>query len=265
MSPVNDKISPSLDKGLTALEYLAERSHDSNSLSHLSRELGIPKTSLLRLLVTLRRRGYVQQDEEGRYRIGTRLLEFDTVSRPWPRLRGAAYPVMCETAQAAGEACHLSVLSEGGAVFLDKVEAPKSVITVTTRIGGKAALHASASGKVLVAALTQADLERTLDLYGLPRLTENTITSVPKFKDHLVEVLQQGYAVDLQEEEEGISCVAAPLKDHRGGVVAAISLTGLSPGFGPERMDRLANMVKRAAAKISMRLGYKAEGYSIEA
>ena len=142
-------IAPALDRGLTILQYLSENSSNSHSLTQMSRDLSIPKSSLFRLLATLKARGYVQRDEEGRYRLGTKVLEFEAAHRPWSRLGGVASPSMHQLAQKARETCHLAVMGEGGAVYIDKVEGPRSLM-LSSRIGGKAALHASAVGKVLM-------------------------------------------------------------------------------------------------------------------
>ena len=222
----------------------------------MTRDLAIPKSSLFRLLATLEAREYVVRDEEGRYRLGTKVLEFEAAYRPWSRLRGVAFPFMHQLARQAKETSHLAVLGEGGAVYLDKVEGPRSLM-LSSRIGGKAALHASAVGKVLMAGLTEEKLEEVVAQYGLPRLTERTITSFAQLKSHLAEVRERVYAVDDEEEDEGIRCVGAPIRDHRGTVIAALSLSGLGVNFTPERIPQLVEMVKAVAARMSAHFGYE--------
>ena len=253
------RIAPALDRGLTILEYLARSNTRSHTLAQISRDLRLPKSSLLRLLATLEGRGYVERDERGMYEIGTKILEFESAYRPWPRLRGAASPIMSELSQTARETCHLAVLGQGAAIYMDKVDGPKP-FSIATKIGGKAALHASAVGKVLLAGMTEAELEKQIEEHGLPKLTEMTITSSQEFKVHLAKIRDQGYAVDDEEEEPGMRCVGAPIRDHRGRVIAALSLAGLSPSFGPQRIGSLIEMVKGAAVRISTNLGYSADG-----
>lgn len=253
------RIAPALDRGLTILEYLAKSNTRSHTLAQISRDLRLPKSSLLRLLATLETRGYVERDEQGTYQIGTKILEFETLYRQWPRLRAEASLLMYELAQRAKETCHLAILGEGGAICVDKVDGPKSY-SIATKIGGKPALHASAVGKVLLAGLTEAELEQRIEEHGLPKLTETTITSPHELKIHLAEIRDKGYAVDDEEGEEGMRCVGAPIRDHRGRVIAALSLTGLSPSFGPQRIGNLIEMVKGAAVRISTNLGYSADG-----
>lgn len=253
------RIAPALDRGLTILEYLAKNADMSHSLAQISRDLHLPKSSLLRLLATLETRRYVERDERGAYHLGPKILEFETLYRPWPRLRAEASSIMYELAQLAEETCHLAILGEGGAVYVDKVDGPKSY-SISTKVGGTTALHASAVGKVLLAGLTEAELDRQIEKHGLPELTKTTITSSRELKNHLAQIRDQSYAVDDEEEEEGMRCVGAPIKDHRGRVIAALSLTGLSPRFGPQRIESLIRMVKDAAARISTKLGYSSDG-----
>lgn len=252
-------LAPALDRGLTILEYLAENSSNPLSLAQMTRDLAMPKSSLFRLLATLETKGYVERDEEGRYRLGTKVLEFEEAYRPWSRLRGVASPFMYQLAEQAKETCHLAVLGEGGAVYIDKVEGPRS-LTLSSRIGAKAALHASAVGKVLMAGLREEELEEVMARYGLPKLTERTIISLAELRSHLAKVREQGYAVDDEEEEGGVRCLGAPIRDHRGKAIAALSLAGLSANFAPERIPELVKMLKETTAKISHHLGYVSPG-----
>jgi DNA-binding IclR family transcriptional regulator len=249
------RIAPALDRGLTILEHLAAHSGETLSLACLSRELGMPKSSLFRLLATLERRGYVERDRQGAYRIGAQILSFQTVYRPWPRLMASAYPIMHALAQEARETCHLAVLSQSGPVYLEKIEGPRP-FTVGTRVGGRVAHHASAVGKVLLSELAEDELAGILEANGLPRLTSNTITSAESLVAHLALVREHGYALDDEEEEAGVTCLAAPIRDSRGKIIAALSLTGLSPGFGPCRVEILAGLTRDAADRISSDLGY---------
>lgn len=246
--------SRALNNGLLLIELLAKES-EPLTISECSRRLGLPKTSVLRLLSTLEESRYVYRDDRLRYHLGTKLLELQTSDGAWSRLRSAATPTMRDLVAQSGEACHLAVIAHGYAVYVDKVDSPKP-ISLASRIGSRASLHASAVGKSLLASLNPADVDKLISESGLPQLTDKTITSPVDLRDHLRLVLAQGYSIDDEEEDEGVRCVGAPLFDHNGITVAALSLAGLSVDITPERIPNLANMVKEGAAAISQRLGY---------
>jgi len=247
-------VSRALDHGLQILEFLADQT-EPQTLSDICRRLELPKSSTHRLLATLEKRGYVNRDSSLKYGFGPKLLELVGAYDPWLRLRRAASPVMHDLAQRSGETCHLAVLFKGHAVYVDKVNSPRS-ISMASRIGSTAALHASSVGKALLSGLTSEDLDVFIAQHGLPRLTEKTISCREELKGHLQEVRAQGYAVDDEEEEEGVKCVGAPLFDHNGKVVAALSLAALSVDVSQDRILELAEMIREAAAKISYQLGY---------
>jgi IclR family acetate operon transcriptional repressor len=247
-------ISRALDHGLRILEFLADQT-EPQSLSDICRQLELPKSSTHRLLATLDQRGYVNRDGSLKYGFGPKLLELVGAYDPWLRLRRAASPVMNDLAQRSGETCHLAVLFRGHAVYVDKVNSPRS-ISMASRIGSTAALHASSVGKALLSGLAPAELDAFIAQHGLPRLTAKTITCPDELREHLTEVRVRGYAVDDEEEEEGVKCVGAPLFDHHGQVVAALSLAALSFDLPQDRIPELARMVRDAAAKVSYQLGY---------
>lgn len=247
-------ISEALNNGLRILEFLAQQSQP-RTLSECARRLELPKSSAHRLLATLEQRGYVERDEALKYRPSSKLIELARSHDPWSRLQQIATPMMQELAERSGETCHLAVLSRGHAVYIGKVNSPRS-ISLSSRIGSMAALHASAVGKALLSGLSMAQVDNFVQEYGLPELSSKTITCPAKLKAHLQEIKIQGYAIDDEEEEEGVKCIGAPILDHTGNVIAALSLSGLSVDLTPERTPELAAMVREAATKVSYQLGY---------
>lgn len=247
--------SPALRTGLQILEFLASQA-EPKSLTDISNSLALPKSSTHRLLVTLDSQGYVERDGTGKYLFGPKLLELVGAYDPWLRLRRAASPIMQDLAMRSGETCHLAVLFRGRAVYVDKVNSPRS-ISMASRIGSTAALHASSVGKSLLTGLPSEALGSFIAEHGLPKLTEKTITCPDELKQHLQLIREQGYAVDDEEEEVGVVCVGAPLLDHTGEVVAALSLAALRWDVNAERLPELTDKVKKGASTISGRLGYQ--------
>ena len=129
---------------------------------------------------------------------------------------------------------------------------------MASRIGMRNYAHSCAVGKVLLAFLPDSEVEGIIAQKGLPRLTKHTIVRPRELKQHLAHVRTQGYAVDDEENEEGIRCVAAPVRNDRGEVVAAISISGPSVRLTEERVHgKLKKQGMKSALEISEKLGYK--------
>ena len=163
-------------------------------------------------------------------------------------------PVLEALATAVGETVNLAVLRGTVAVNLEQVRGPAAITTVNW-VGQPTPLHATASGKVLLAAFAPDDLAAFL-ARPLARLTPQTVAEAPALEHELARVREQGYAMTNEELEQGLNAVAAPVRDAGGRVVAAISVSGPVYRFDAARMAEVAPAVVAAAADISRRLGY---------
>ncbi len=147
-------------------------------------------------------------------------------------------------------------------MYLDKVEKisdPKG-LRMASRIGMRNYAHSCAVGKVLLAFLSDSERDEIISQKGLPRLTKNTIVNLSQLNRHLTDVKAQGYAVDDEENEEGVRCVAAPVRNDRGKVIAAISISGPSVRMTEKRIQgELKTQVMKTAVVISRKLGFKTE------
>jgi DNA-binding IclR family transcriptional regulator len=152
---------------------------------------------------------------------------------------------------------HLGVL-DGDAVLCVESLTSLRALAVATRVGARAPMHTSSLGKVLLAVQPWAQVYELLQRTGLPRLTDHTIVHIETFRAHLAEVRVRGYAVNNEEEYLGVSCVAAPVWDWRGDVVAGISIAGVAPRFAGHRVALFGRAVIAAATEISQSLGYRA-------
>ncbi len=234
-----------LARGLRVLEALAGMGEAG--LSPLAEALGLPKSTLYRLLQALVREGFVEEGE-GLYRVGPKafLVGQAYLSRG---LLQAARPPMEALAEALGESVNLAVRLGNEALYLDQVEG-RRLVRLFTAPGSKAPLHATGVGKVLLA------------YGGVPeglRLEAYTPKTLTRLKDLLRElegVRARGYAVDDEEREMGVRCVAAPIFGPRGEVVAALSLSAPASRLPLERVAELAPKVVEAARRASLRLGY---------
>jgi IclR family transcriptional regulator, KDG regulon repressor len=244
----------SADRVLRALEVCtpAER---NLSLSEIAERLGLPKSSVYRLLATLAAHGFVERDATTRrYRLGIRLFEIGSAAIHERGLHSATHPVLEELAVTTGETCHVAVLSGAEAVYIYKIDGPSS-FSMTSRVGGRAPCHCTSIGKVLIAWGGEELLKR-LAWAGLRPYTSRTITNVSQLGVELERVRALGYALDRDEYEENLCCAAAPVRDHAGQVVAAIGIAGPSHRLTTENLDRLVPAVVGAAGAVSRNLGY---------
>ncbi|BCV23761.1 MAG TPA: IclR family transcriptional regulator [Firmicutes bacterium] len=224
-------------------------------VTELAERLGLHKSTVHRLLVTLEGGGFVEQDQvSGRYRLGLKLFELGAVVGARQELRCEALPYMRDLSAKSGHTVHLVLLSGYDPIYVEKVENPHSVVSYS-QIGKKLPLHATAAGKVLLAHLPPADQEEVLR-GPLAAYTPNTITDPAVLREHLARIVKQGYALDNEELELGLRCVAAPIRGARGHVVASLSLSGLSATLTPERLPGLTAAARETALAISHRLGY---------
>jgi len=249
-----------IERSCIILDHLS-KGKKSYSIQELSSELNLPKPTIHRILSTIRYFGFVAQDEASKeYRLGFRLVELGHIVLDQIDLRKVAEPFLTELANRVEETVHLVILDQGEIVYLDKVENvsdPRS-LRMVSRIGMRNYAHSCAVGKVLLALLPDSERDEIIAQKGLPRMTKNTIVNLSKLNKHLADVRAQGYAVDDEENEEGIRCVAAPVRNDQGSVIAAISISGPTVRITEKRIhNELRTRVMKTALEISKKLGYK--------
>jgi DNA-binding IclR family transcriptional regulator len=256
-NPANVQV---IERGCRILNHLA-KGRLTHSIHDLSQELSLPKPTVHRILSTLRNFGFVTQDEMSKeYRLGFRLVELGQIVLDQIDLRKVAKPFLTELANQVEEVVHLVILEQGKIVYLDKVEKVNELksLRMVSRIGMRSYAHSCAVGKVLLSFLPENERAAILRQRGLPRQTKNTIVDPVQLNEHLVKVMVQGYAVDDAENEEGVRCVAAPIRDDQGRVIAAISISGPSVRMTKERIHgELKTQVIKTALEISQTLGYR--------
>ena len=246
----------SVERTLDILEALADRGEAG--IAQLSQQVNLHASTVHRLLSTLIARGYVRQNQEtGRYMLSLKALDMARAVRDHLDLRVEALPVLRELMQKSGETANLSVLDGHQLVYLEQVSSPEWMLRMFVQVGARAPLHSTASGKVLLAHLPAVQLDVMLEGYTLTPFASRTIVDKGVLLSELKEVRRNGYATDYGEQEEGVSCVAAPVRDFTGQVVAAISVSGPWIRITPERVMELVPLVKEACAKLSSALGYK--------
>ena len=242
----------SVDRAAAILEILAR--DGEAGVTEVARELGVHKSTASRLLAALDRRDLVTQDTaRGRFRLGVGLVRLAGAAARGLDLVQESRPVCRALAQEAGETVNIAILSGRDALYLDQVAGP-AALSPHNWAGQRIPLHATSDGKVLLAYLPPDDIAEYL--MPLQRFTDHTITTGSELTQALDEVKRQGYATAVEELEQGLTAVAAPVRDAEGRVVASISASGPSFRIPADRIPALADSVRRAAAEVSRRLGW---------
>lgn len=234
---------------------LYDREHAEWGVREVAAKLKLAKSSAHDLMSSLAKLGFLNKTEDNRYRLGWRLVTLSETLLATTELRKEAHPVMEDLAAQYQETIHLAVLDDTQAVYVDKLEGRQAVRVELTSLGARLYAHCSALGKVLLAYSEEEEVKRIIQTAGLPRFTDNTITDEEELLQNLAKIRKQGFAYDLEEILPDLCCVAAPIYEYSGNVIAAISMS--IPAFRFRRSQtEFRDGVMRAAKKISKRLGY---------
>ncbi|MBI5968744.1 MAG: IclR family transcriptional regulator [Deltaproteobacteria bacterium] len=233
------------------------------SIRELSVKINLPKGTIHRLLSSLSYFGYVRQDLKTRnYFLGFKLVELGNILLSQLDLRKEAEPFLRDLSERTKETVHMVFLDRNEIVYIDKVETDHSSsgLRMASKVGLRNPAHSCAVGKVLLSHLSEVELNHLIKEKGLSKRTENTIVNSDQLREHLRSVRTQGYAIDDEENERGIRCVAAPIYNEAGKAMAAISISG--PAFRITKkviQERLKKEVVETAFQISQRLGFRAD------
>ncbi len=241
----------SVDRALTILGILA-RVGDAG-VTEIAAELGVHKSTAFRIVATLESHGMVEQNEDrGKYRLGVGLIRLAGATTARLDVVKEARPVTRRLAADTGETVNIAVLSDQSALYLDQI-AGASALQSHNWVGQHIPLHATSNGKVLLSDLDADELDRRVPT--LASYTPETITSRDRLRSELATILQQGYAVAVDELEIGLTAIAAPIHDAHGDVVASLSISGPTFRLDGDRVAGLVALVVDAARDISARLG----------
>jgi len=235
-------------------------------VGELSRELGLHKSTVSRLMTTLERGGLLTRSPETqRYRLGIDLIGLAAQVAGYMDVREVARPHLRRVADECQESVNLVVLDtpagsrerSAQVVNLEQFVPPSRQVKNIGRVGRRMAPHCTAAGKVLLAHLAPEDRKQVLPA-RLESFTAHTITTRDDLLEELARVREQGYATVQEELEEGLNAVAAPIRDHTGSVVAAASIAGPAYRLTPEQLPKLAAYLSEITVKISQDMGYAA-------
>ena len=245
----------SVDRALVILDYLGTQSKEVG-VRELGQAIGLSKSSVHRILQTLRARGFVRWNpDNARYSLGMKAFEVGCGILRSMEAHSVAKPYLEQLANSLSETAFLGVLDEADVVLIDKIDVRRAV-HIQADIGTRQPVHATALGKALLANLDRVDADRIMAAKPLARLTKNTIIDPETLRAELERVRRQGYAEDNEETEEGLYGVAAAVFNYSGKPVAAISVMVPRIGQQAPAKERLTKAVTAAAGEISAKMGY---------
>jgi DNA-binding IclR family transcriptional regulator len=252
--PARERRGGTLEAGLDILEVLANSAAGGLGVTELARQLDLDKGNVHRLLQVLAHKGYAQQDPGSRqWSVTVQLVALARGVLRTLDVRAAAEPEVRALVDQTGEAAHLALRTRTGGVYIAQ-ERPYGRVSVETEVGTTPVVHATATGKALLAWLDRAEW-RALVRTPLPRCTSRTITTLTALDQELATVRARGYAVDDEEYQADVRCVAAPIFDHRVSVVASIGVSCPADRLPKARLGPLGATVRAAAARVTKSLG----------
>lgn len=246
----------SLERALNILNKLSEYP-DGISIAHLSKQVGLTKSTTHRLLATLLNMNYVTKDKEtDKYKLGLQVLFLSRNLLNNSDIVTTAKPYLEKLSREVNETVHLCVEDGGEVTYVDKIESNQT-IRMFSRIGSRAPMYCTAVGKVLLSGVDHdhfAELVSKMEF--IPR-TENTITSKEEFLEEIEKVKKQGYAIDNSENEAFLRCIAYPIFDHKGNIIASFSISGPTNRVTMDLVNNsLIEKMKEYSLKISRNFGY---------
>ncbi|WP_392560176.1 IclR family transcriptional regulator [Orbus mooreae] len=244
--------APAIDKATRIFHFIAD--NGGSTYTQIYQGLSLPQSSTSALLASLVANGLLRQNE-GKYFLGLVFYEFGNKSVAQFNIRDLAIEPLTQLRDKTNLTCHLGILDGNSAIYLVKVDSPNA-ITIKSWLGKRLSLHCSGLGKVLLAWLPEEQVDILLPDEDLPAHTNTTITTRTAFKTQLAKVRQNGWAFDDGEDYEGITCIAVPVFDRNGRVIAAISASGVTFQMPKDKIDLLASYVIEAANQLSAKMKF---------
>lgn len=248
-----------MDKQLKALDIIEALSSIAGwiSVTQISCTTGLSKSTVHRLLTALCDRGYVIRNEQTKkYRLGLKILSISSQALESLELRRHARPLMMELMQKSRETVHLVAIEGDEGVYVEKIDTPES-IGLLSRVGKRVPLYCTSVGKAILAQADAGWVDGYLVRIPLVPRTAGTITDVSLLKQELEKVRIRGFAMDLEENKEGVICVAAPIIQAGGSVIGAISISGPSFRFTAGSALSYGPVIAEFCRTISWQIGYR--------
>ena len=245
----------SVARAMRLVQIVADGPPEGLPLSELARALRSSKSTTLSLARTLTAFGMLRDLPPGpRYTLGTGLIRLGDIARGQLPLGDVCRPLLAELSDLTKMTSRLAICDDGFPVFIERVDGPGSV-RFHTPLGQREMPHSSAAGKAILATMTREQVRAVCSQAGLPRRTSHTITDLASLRENLALVRSNGFALDDEEDAEGVFCLGAAFFRHDGAVAGAVSVTGIKGDLPAWRVNELGQAVRRAADRVSDILG----------
>lgn len=245
-----------LDRAVNILEFIGGQSSGEAGLPELSAAMKLHKTTTHRIAHVLESRGLLRRGlDSNRYRLGLHLYDLGCQALDHVNIRDEARPLMTRVSFEVGETVHLAVLDRAEVLYIERIEAQRSM-TMGSKLGARNPVYCTALGKAMLAYSPEVEVDHILAGCRMEARTRNTITNVLALKRELERIRDRGYAIDDEEIEDGIRCVAAPILDSADRAMAAISVSGPSSRITPDRFQLIGKTVQKAGLELSAHLGH---------
>ncbi len=241
-----------IERMMSLLDALAT-SPEPATLKQLATDTELHPSTAHRILAAMTQARFVERQDSGAYRLGIRLLELGNIVKSRINLREVALPYMQQLHEVIGEAINLGSRHDDDIVYLERTSSGRSLVRVVYLVGGRAPLHLTSLGKLFLAADGMQKVREYAKRTGLPGKTPHSLTSLEALEKELDKVRRHGIAYDDEEAELGLKCVAAPIHDDEGHIVAALSVSAPADRHDPDWADQ----VRQAADAVSQALGYR--------
>ncbi|MFJ7737519.1 IclR family transcriptional regulator [Lysinibacillus sp. NPDC097287] len=230
--------------------------HTELSFQEVIELSGIPKTTAFRMLKSLEEMEFLEKGSDAKYRLGILFLKFGHLVSIRLDVRKIAYPIMNELHNDVKEAVNLIVRDGNEAMYIEKIDT-KQKVRLYTAIGRKSPLYAGACSRAILSFLPEAEIKDYLESIELESFAMGTITDMERLYETVVQARELGYTISRSELENHTSAIAAPIFNHKGEVIAAMSIAGLETNYQGENVEVFVEKLKNVTAEISKQLGYE--------
>jgi DNA-binding IclR family transcriptional regulator len=250
------KMIKSLQRAINILDLFDEQAPELG-ITDIAERLGLHKSTAAGLIYTLEHNGYLDQDPETRkYRLGFKLVERAFTLLDQIDIRETALPHLQELRDWCNESVNLALPDRGQIIYVARLATTQS-LGMRAKVGYRASMHCTALGKAILSSIPSTEVEQLIAQHGLPALTVHTITDRDELLQELVRIREQGFALDNEENEVSVRCVAAPIFDHTDQAVAAISVSAPLHRLPVADVTRYGEKIRDTAQAISYKLGYR--------
>jgi len=255
------KIIQSVERSIKVLDFIADtmvyESSEGVTFSEICKHMDLSKSTVFGFLSTLEHYDYISKNTSThKYTLGTKLFELGQIYHNNLDIRKIAQPLIAELSSIVNETVHLAILSNDEIIYIDKIDSPHS-IGMISKIGRRNYVHCTGVGKSIISEMDDTQLNRIIENKGLPKLTDHTLHTLDTLKENLALIRTRGYSFDKEEIELGLHCIAAPIRNHQGQIVAAVSIAAPTSRITFEQLTAFKDDLLATVHRISLQLGYR--------